>query len=138
MPAETVVDIVLEVPEIFHGNVCCCLPICDLLIIPDWNILQIFRKQKLEVFYKSNRSTLINAVMKYLNFRSSASKLESIKCKFINSRTPSEVSFEEFHSKCRTAIFKNALRWLLLGTTFFCEIFLNGCFSKTAVKIYLF
>ena len=70
MPAETVVDIVLDVPGIFHGNVCCCLPICDLLIIPDWNILQIFRKQKLEVFYKSNRSTLINAVMKYLNFRS--------------------------------------------------------------------
>ena len=75
--------------------------------------------EKLEVFYKSSRSTLINAVMKYLNFRSSASKLESITCKFTKSRTPSEVVFEEFHYKCRTAILKNASRWLVVGTTLF-------------------
>ena len=82
---------------------------------------QIFRTQRsfLEVFYKSSRSTLINAVMKYLNFRSSASKLETITCKFTKSRTLSEVFFEEFHYKCRTAILKNASRWLLLGTTLF-------------------
>ena len=71
------------------------------------------------MFSKSSRATLINAVMKYLNFRSSASKLESITCKFTKSRTPSEVVFEEFHYKCRTAILKNASRWLLLGTTLF-------------------
>ena len=57
--------------------------------------------------------------MKYLNFRSSASKLEGIACKFTKSSTPSEVVFEEFHYKCRTAILKNASRWLLLGTTLF-------------------
>ena len=62
---------------------------------------------------------LINAVMKYLNFRNSASKLKSISCKFTKTRTPSEVVFEEFHCKCRTAILKNASRWLLLGTTLF-------------------
>ena len=76
-------------------------------------------KEKLEVFYKSSSSRLINAVMKYSNFRSSASKLESITCKFTKSRTPSEVFFEEFHYKCRTAILKNASRWLLLGTSLF-------------------
>ena len=32
---------------------------------------------------------LINAVMKYLNFRSSGSKLESVTCKFTRNRTPS-------------------------------------------------
>ena len=55
----------------------------------------------------------------YLNFRSSASKLETITCKFTKSRTLSEVFFEEFHYKCRTAILKNASRWLGLGTTLF-------------------
>ena len=69
------------------------------------------------MFYKSSRGTLINAVMKYLNFQSSASKLES--CKFAKTRTPSEVVFEEFHYKGRTAVLKNASRWLLLGTTLF-------------------
>ena len=75
--------------------------------------------EKLEVFYKSSLSALINAVMKYLNFRSSASKLETITCKFTKSRTLSEVFFEEFDYKRRTAILKNASRWLLLGTTLF-------------------
>ena len=71
------------------------------------------------MFYRSNRATIINAVMKYLNFHSSASKLKKITCKFTKTRTPSEVVFEEFHCKCRTAILKNASRWLLLGTTLF-------------------
>ena len=75
--------------------------------------------EKLEVFYKSNRSRLINSVMKYLNFLSSASKVESITCKFTKSRNSSEVFFEEFDYKCRTAILKNASRWLLLQTTSF-------------------
>ena len=57
--------------------------------------------------------------MKYLNFRSRASRLESITCKFTKSHTPSEVFSEEFHYKCRTAILKNASRWLLLRTTLF-------------------
>ena len=39
--------------------------------------------------------------------------------KFTKSHTPSEVVFEKFHYKCRTAILKNASRWLLLGTTLF-------------------
>ena len=67
------------------------------------------------MFYKSSRSTLINTVTKYLNFPSSASKLESIACKFTKSRTPSEILFVEFQYKCRTAILKNSLRWLLMG-----------------------
>ena len=45
---------------------------------------QIFRTQKkfLEVIY--------NAVMKYLNFRSSGSKLESVTCKITENRTSSQ------------------------------------------------
>ena len=58
------------------------------------------------MLYKSSRSTLLNAVMKYLNFRSSGSKLETITNKFTKSRTPSEVFFEEFHYKCGAAILK--------------------------------
>ena len=84
----------------------------------------------LEVFYKSSRSILINAVIKHLNFRSSASKLESIKCKFIKSSTPSSVFFEEFHCKCRTAILKNASRWLLLGSTFFWKYSSMAAFQR--------
>ena len=68
----------------------------------------------------------INAVMKYL----SASKLESITCKFTKSRTPSEVVFEEFHYKCRTAILKNASRWLLLGTTLFSKYSSMAAFQR--------
>ena len=80
------------------------------------------------MFYKSSRGTLINAVMKYLNFQSSASKLES--CKFAKTRTPSEVVFEEFHYKCRTAILKNASRWLLLGATLFSKYSSMAAFQR--------
>ena len=66
----------------------------------------------------------------YLNFRSSASKLETITCKFTKSRTLSEVFFEEFHCKCRTAILKNASRWLLLGTTFFSKYSSMAAFQR--------
>ena len=93
--------------------------------------------EKLEVFYKSKCSTLTNAVMKYLNFRSSASKLESITCKFTKSRTPSEVFFEEFHYKCRTAILKNASRWLLLGTTLFLRYSLMAA-SQIQLQRYIY
>ena len=81
---------------------------------------------------------LINAVMKYLNFRNSASKLETITCKFTKSHTLSEVFFEEFHYKRRTGILKNAFKLTASGDNCIFKIFLNGCFSKTAAKIYLF
>ena len=73
----------------------------------------------LELIYKSSCSALMNAVMKYLNFRSSGSKLESITCKFTKNCTPSPKIFQEFHYKCRTAILKNASWWLLLMTFLF-------------------
>ena len=69
------------------------------------------------MFYKSSRA--INARDEIFKLPQQYSKLESITCKFTKSRTPSEVVFEEFHYKCRTAILKNASRWLLLGTTLF-------------------
>ena len=85
--------------------------------------------------------------MKYLNFCSSASKLESISCKFTKSYTLSQVFFQEFHYKCRTAILKNASRccfwrqlyfrkipqWLLLKDSckdiFILEILGYTCFT---------
>ena len=94
-------------------------------------------KEKLEVFYKSCSSTLINAVMKYSNFRSSASKLESITCKFTKSRTLSDVFFEDFHYKCRTAILKNASRWLLLGTSLFSK-YSSMAVSQRQLKRYIY
>ena len=92
---------------------------------------------KLEVFYKSSLSALINAVMKYLNFPSSASKLETITCKFTKCRTLSEVFFEEFDYKCRTAILKNASRWLLLGTTLFSKYSSMVAFQRE-LQIYIY
>ena len=58
-------------------------------------------------------------VMKYLNFRSSGSKLESVTWKFTKNRNSSQVFFKEFCYKCRTEILKNAFWWLLLVTTLF-------------------
>ena len=58
-------------------------------------------------------------VMKYLNFRSSGSKLESVTWKFTKNRNPSQVFFKEFRYNCRTEILKNTFWWLLLGTTLF-------------------
>ena len=57
--------------------------------------------------------------MKYLNFRSSGSKLESVTCKFTKNHTPSQYFFKQFHYKCRTAILKIASWWLFLRTTLF-------------------
>ena len=93
--------------------------------------------EKLEVFYKRSRSTSINAVMKYSNFRSSASKLESITWKFTKSRTGSEVFFEESHYKCRTAILKNTSRWLILGITLFSK-YSSIAASQRQLQRYLF
>ena len=92
-----------------------------LVKFPDQNFPQIFRTQKsfLEVIYKSSCSVLINTVMKYLNFRSNGSKLESVSCKFTKNRTPSQYFFGELHHRCWTAILKIASWWLLLGTTLF-------------------
>ena len=42
------------------------------------------------MIYKSSYSVLINAVMKYLNFRSNGSKLESVTYKFTKNHTPSQ------------------------------------------------
>ena len=67
----------------------------------------------------SSCSALINAVMKYLNHCRSGSELESVTCKFTKNCTLSQVSFEEFHYKRGTAIFKNSSRWLLPDTTLF-------------------
>ena len=47
-------------------------------------------EQVSRVDLQSNRSALINAVMKYLNFRGSGSKLESFTCKFTKNCTPSQ------------------------------------------------
>ena len=100
------------------------------------NFLQIFRTQKsfLEVIYKSSCSAIINAVMKYLNFRSSGSKLESVTCKFTKICTPSQYFFKEFHYNCRTVVL-NILMAASEDNIIF-EILLNGCFSKIAAKIY--
>ena len=95
-------DIVLDVRKMSTGTSALKFSV-KLLPASMWFVnysefsLDFQNTEKLEVFFKSSRSTLINAVIKYLNFHSSASKLESIKCKFTKSRTPSEVFFEEFH-----------------------------------------
>ena len=67
-------------------------------------------------------------VMKYLNFRSSGSKLESITWKFTKNRNSSQVFFKEFRYNILMAA---------SGNNFILEIFLNGCFSKTTAKMYL-
>ena len=127
-PTETVVDIVLDVLENFHENFCikvlskvvaCQQGVCQLFRIKIFPQVFITERSFLEVFYKSNCSTLINTVKKYLNFRSSGAKVESVTCKFTKNRSSVQVFFEEFHYKRRTAILKNASRWLFLGTTLF-------------------
>ena len=57
---------------------------------------------------------------------------------FTKNRNPSQVFFKEFCYNCRTV--KNIEKRVLMaasGNNFILEIFLNGCFSKTAGKIYL-
>ena len=116
-------DIVLDVPETFSTRTSASKLLPTNVWFVKYSVLKFFPDfqniEKLEVLYKSSRSALINAVMKYINFCSSASKSESITCKFTKSRTPPEVFFEEFHYKCSTAILKNVSTWLLLGTTLF-------------------
>ena len=89
--------------------------------------IQIFRTQKsfLEVFYKSSHSTLINAVMKCLNFRRSTSKSERILLKvelrkryFLKNFA---ISAEQRHWKIHQdscfwghLYFRNIPQWLLL------------------------
>ena len=82
------------------------------------------------MIYKSNCSALINAVMKYLNFRSSGSKLESV----LHSVTVifQRISLEGLNSDTEKCFLMAAS-----DGNFILEIFLNGCFSKTATKIYL-
>ena len=90
------------------------------------------------MFYKISRSTLINAVIKYLNFRRSASKLESIACKFTKSRIPSEVFFFwRISLQVQNNDIEKCIEMAASGDNFIFEIILNGCFSKTAAKIYL-
>ena len=87
-------------------------------------------KSFLEVFYKSSCSSLINTVMKYLNFRSNGSKLESVIWKFTKNRTPSQVF-------SKNSYIENCLSMAASEEKIIMEIFLNGCFSKTAAKTYL-
>ena len=138
-------DIVLDAPENFHGNVCTevlsNIVACQHVFVnySGLKFSQIFRTQRtfFEVFYKSSRASLINAVLKYLNFRSSSSKLESIIFKFTKSHTPPEVVFENFHCKCRTATLKNASRWLLLGTTLFSK-YSSMAASQSQLQRYIY
>ena len=51
----------------------------------------------LEMFYKSSCSALINTVMKYLNFRSSGSKLESFTWNLTKNLTLSQLFFKQFN-----------------------------------------
>ena len=74
--------------------------------------------------------------MKYLNFRSRASKLESITCTFTKSHTPSEVFSEEFSEDgCfwGQLYFRNTPQWLLLKDSckdiFILEILGYTCFT---------
>ena len=57
--------------------------------------------------------------MKYLNFSSSGSNVESVTWKLTKNRNPLQVSFKEFRYKCKTEILKNAFWQLLLGSTLF-------------------
>ena len=97
-PRETAVDIVLDISENYRGNVYNMkfsvklqptnmefVNPSRLRFSPDFP-----QKSFLELIYKSTCSELINAVMEYINFRSSASKLESITYKFTKNRTPSQ------------------------------------------------
>ena len=61
-------------------------------------------------------------MMKYLNFRSSGSKLESVKCRFTENRTPSQVFFKEFLHKCRIAMLKMHLDGCFWGQLDFADI----------------
>ena len=71
MPTETVLDIVLDVPENFHRKV--CIEVLSKVVAANtWfvsysglKLSQDFQNtEKLEVFYKSSLSAFINAVMK--------------------------------------------------------------------------
>ena len=97
-PRETAVDVVLDVSENSRGNVYNMkfsvklqptnmefVNPSRLRFSPDFP-----QKSFLELIYKSTSSELINAVMEYINFRSSGSKLESITYKFTKNRTPSQ------------------------------------------------
>ena len=127
-------DIVLDSPENFHGYV--CIEVLSNIVACQHVFLnysglkfsQIFRTQRsfFEMFYKSSRASLINA-----------SKLESIIFKFTKSHTPPEVVFENFHCKCRTAILKNASRWLLLGTTLFSK-YSSMAASQSQLQRYIY
>ena len=97
-PRETAVDIVLDVSENSRGNVYNMkfsvklqptnmefVNPSRLRFSPDFP-----QKSFLELIYKSICSELIDAVMEYINFRSSGSKLENITYNFTKNRTPSQ------------------------------------------------
>ena len=138
-PRKTAVGIVLDVSENSHGNVyievlsSCSLPTWGLLFLPDWSFCQIFRKQKrvLEVIYKSSCSALVNAVMKYLNFHRSGLKLERELHSIL-------LKVALHHSQIwQTAIWKNALLWLLLMATLFWETSWMAASKRQLQNIYL-
>ena len=128
---EIAIDTDLNVLENSHGNVCsevlskvlaCQHGIWLLFGIKIFPRFSEHRSSFLEVLYRSCCSALMNDVMKYLHFRISGSKLESITCKFHKNRTPSQVFFKEFHHKCRPAKLKNVTWCLLLKKLYFGNI----------------
>ena len=117
-------DIVLYVSKTSHGKVCsevlskvvpCQHEICEWFQNKISYRFSEHRRSFLEVLCRISCS-LINAVMKYLNFCSSSSKLESVTCRFTKNLLK---FFKEFLHKCRTAILKKAFWWLLLRITLF-------------------
>ena len=142
---ETAVDIILKVSENSHGNVRSEVFIkvvayehgfCQLFRIKIFPRYPEHRRAFLKVFYKSSCLSLIT-VMKYLNFHSNGSKLESVTWKFIKNRTPSQVFLKEFYYKCRTSILKIASWWLLLRTTLFWKYSWLAAFPRQLQSIFI-
>ena len=85
-----------------------------------------------------SRGVLQKYVMKYLNFRSSGSKLESIKWKFTENHSFSK-SFrteQRYWKKVQNRDIEKCILMVSPKDNFILGISLNGCFSKTAAKIY--
>ena len=77
------------------------------------------------MFHKSNCSSLINTVMKYLNFHSNGSTSESVTWHFTKNRTPSQVFFKEFYCKRRRSktVLKDSCKDIFITNskfTYFC------------------
>ena len=74
--------------------------------------------------------------MKYLNFPSSGSKLESYMQVYKKSHSVT-VIFQRISLKVANSDIEKYILMAASDSNFISEIALNGCFSKTAAKIYL-